>query len=747
MKLSLFISTITVLFLSFTLSAQDKKHGITDPKILLKVEQAEQLMLEKSYFNAVEEYLFCIEKYQDNLYLNHQLATCYYKTRDFKNAIRYYNNAVAFDDAKNRKYPYDLFYLAESIHSIGEYENAKVEYVKFYKQGIRTLEFKEFSNYAKQGIKGCDYAIEKLRLDSINFKINHLDNDINHGYSDFSGTVEQGDLYFASLRKDSVLTYQYGDYPYYSTKIFKAEPMDSTWGAPSELSITNFDEAHSANPTFTEDGKTMYFTKCWNTHHNDIYCQIYTTHKTETGEWSKPHKLHHHVNNHSFSNTQPTLANVITGSSRRYDTTQVLYFVSNRDGGFGGYDIWYTNLDDEGKPSKPKNCGKKINSSRDEVTPYYNNAEQTLYFSSNYLPGFGGLDVFKSKGNYERWSLVENLDMPINSSYDDTYYQSVEDKKDTLAKGLIVSNRPGGMALKHESCCEDIYMFVEHLPEFINVQVSLSRKISLTDTVFTKDSVQVDVKGKKNWSYTTTKTLVARDTTVAFQGAKMGMVKKIYAEEAKKIGKFNPQGLANKIEWIDTNNTNGKFNTLLLKDKEYVMVIIADSMQAEMKEIVTSKDQVFEFEMRQKEKIVVTDTINIKPKNEITGTIAQIEEGHEIKQNQKFLLENMYFDTNKDLIKDASLPSLELLLEFLQNRPKVTIEIAGHTDDQGNDDYNLDLSQRRAESVKKYLIEHGVKEKRLTAKGYGESQAIAPNDTPENRQLNRRTEIIILSAD
>ena len=105
----------------------------------------------------------------------------------------------------------------------------------------------------------------------------------------------------------------------------------------------------------------------------------------------------------------------------------------------------------------------------------------------------------------------------------------------------------------------------------------------------------------------------------------------------------------------------------------------------------------------------------------------------------------MYFDTDKDKIKDISLPSLELLILFLEEKPKIKIEIAGHTDSQGNNDYNLDLSQRRAESVKKYLIDHGVSKRRLEAKGYGETLPIASNDNTEGRKLNRRTEIKILS--
>jgi len=143
---------------------------------------------------------------------------------------------------------------------------------------------------------------------------------------------------------------------------------------------------------------------------------------------------------------------------------------------------------------------------------------------------------------------------------------------------------------------------------------------------------------------------------------------------------------------------------------------------------------------KHKEVIEEKDTVP-----EITGTLAQAAEQENLKEDQIFLLENMYFDTDKDVLKDISIPSLESLLHFLEEKPKVKNEIAGHTDSQGNDAYNIDLSQRRAESVKKYLITHGVSKRRLEAKGYGETTPISDNNTSEGRTLNRRTEIKILS--
>lgn len=111
---------------------------------------------------------------------------------------------------------------------------------------------------------------------------------------------------------------------------------------------------------------------------------------------------------------------------------------------------------------------------------------------------------------------------------------------------------------------------------------------------------------------------------------------------------------------------------------------------------------------------------------------------------RSYTLENMFFETNKADIKPESEVTLKKLLEAMQKNLKLKIEIAGHTDDVGNEKANLTLSQLRANAVKKYLIDGGISETRLIAKGYGETLPVVANDTPENRAKNRRTEIKII---
>jgi outer membrane protein OmpA-like peptidoglycan-associated protein len=110
-----------------------------------------------------------------------------------------------------------------------------------------------------------------------------------------------------------------------------------------------------------------------------------------------------------------------------------------------------------------------------------------------------------------------------------------------------------------------------------------------------------------------------------------------------------------------------------------------------------------------------------------------------------FTLDNVYFDVNKATLREKSYAELNELLEYMNRRKSVRVEIAGHTDSSGDDEYNQELSRRRAERVKQYLVSKGISSSRIEAKGYGESRPVADNNTKKGKQKNRRTEVHIIS--
>jgi peptidoglycan-associated lipoprotein len=123
-----------------------------------------------------------------------------------------------------------------------------------------------------------------------------------------------------------------------------------------------------------------------------------------------------------------------------------------------------------------------------------------------------------------------------------------------------------------------------------------------------------------------------------------------------------------------------------------------------------------------------------------------------IELDKSFVLDNIYYDFNKSNIRSDAAKELDKLVQLLLDNPEIKIELGSHTDSIDSEDYNRQLSQRRAESAVAYMIQHGIAAERLQAKGYGESKPIARNtnpngtDNPEGRQKNRRTEFKILEV-
>lgn len=118
-----------------------------------------------------------------------------------------------------------------------------------------------------------------------------------------------------------------------------------------------------------------------------------------------------------------------------------------------------------------------------------------------------------------------------------------------------------------------------------------------------------------------------------------------------------------------------------------------------------------------------------------------------LKEGTKVILKNIFFDYDKATLRPESYPELDRVVELLNQNPNLKVEISGHTDSKGSDEYNLKLSQLRAKSVVDYIISKGIPANKLIAKGYGETQPIDTNDTEEGRQNNRRVEFKVLSTE
>jgi outer membrane protein OmpA-like peptidoglycan-associated protein len=137
-----------------------------------------------------------------------------------------------------------------------------------------------------------------------------------------------------------------------------------------------------------------------------------------------------------------------------------------------------------------------------------------------------------------------------------------------------------------------------------------------------------------------------------------------------------------------------------------------------------------------------TDSVQVVDENTIPTVkniyMTEIEVGMTVR------LKNIYFDFDKTTLQQESYVELNKVVDFLKQNSKVSVEISGHTDSKGSDEYNLNLSQGRSQSVVDYLISQGIDVSRLQAHGYGETKPIDTNETEEGRANNRRVEFTIL---
>ncbi len=733
------ISTF-VFIVGFSVLSYAQHYGIVSKSQWTSYKKATALIKKHSYYNAIDLLYDLTDSLPDNDRVNYTLGKTYLATRDYKNAELWLKK-VAETQTKEAEYPRSVYEYAQALHMQGKYHVAKTQYFRFLRIKARNKNIKTLQKVTRTHISSCNWAIIELQEDPQYVKIDLLKGDVNHSYTDFSPMALADDhLIFASLRADTILSVGADFQPKYNVNLYETYKEGGVWEEPSKLIYANLPYQNTANGAYNPDSSRFYFTQCFFNRDHQIQCHIHYAERVAEGKYEGNHKVHSHINSTPSTSTQPTFQKYVKGRGRKKKEITVMYFVSNRVGGVGGMDIWYTTVNEKGKFSAPVNC-KRINTALDEVSPYYDTEKGKLYYSSNLRKGFGGFDVFAVKGTQKRWRTVENIGRPYNTSYDDVYFvPSKDSSKLKVEHGFLVSNRPGGHSLKSETCCDDIYSFEEYIPKHVWVEGVVTELHKVPDTnqvvnaITSIDSIAIEP--------------VEIEVADTLNNVKIGYVQKRYANSWED-GDYS--GFTDKIVWNDSLNKGG-YGFDLIKEKEYLMVV--DKGNGSPAELI-NLDSV--IRKSNTDRIVYNMTA---PRYVHVDTVAEAVEKietkeikvltldvtkKELKENKTFLLENMYYDVNKDQLQNRSVPSIELLLSVMEAHPSIRVEIAGHTDSDGTDEYNEDLSQRRAETVRNYLIKHGITATRLVAKGYGESKPTATNKTVAGRQKNRRTEITILN--
>ena len=404
------------------------------PAIHAQLDKANKKFLYYRFAEAIPLYIKAAEKEKDPSLRSEafsRLADCYRFTNRTEMAREWYAKAIQFGNID----PINYLYYGQALKSTGNYAKAKAAFIKYSKLVPEDLRGNEFA-------ASCDLP---KKWDSIGpaFEIKNM-TALNSIYADFGPTYCKGGIIFTSDRRINFLedfTYSWTNNNYLDLYFAGQDNPENAFGNVKAVKSYTKDlnkVYHDGPATFSSDFKLIYLTRSYNDRtvkksniKNHLLKIFYA--KTDGKDWSDEKPFY--LNSENYSVAHPSLS----------ADGKTIYFSSDMPGGFGGSDIWCCNWDGN-KWGPAQNLGKEVNTTGSEVFPFIQD-DATLYFASNGLPGFGGLDVFVTKKINGSWRQPANLQKPVNSSHDDFSFML-----DTSGDhGFFSSNRPGGVG------SDDIY--------------------------------------------------------------------------------------------------------------------------------------------------------------------------------------------------------------------------------------------------------------------------------------------------
>ncbi len=384
------------------------------------LKKADKLYKTASYSKAASMYKEILQQSPKNIEVLKKAADCYYFTSNFEEAKKLYSKFVTINyENIDEKY---IFRYAQSLYATGDSTNGKKwmqEYLKEVPSTVYKANLDKLENIKKKG--------SRFRIKNEVF---------NTKFSDFGVAYYNDKIIYSSPRERKGLferNYTWTDQAYLD--LYEISYKNGIVGAEKKPFSTNLNsKLHEASVTFTNDGKTIYFTrnisekgKRKKDNNNTTNLAIYKADLVE-GEWKNITLLP--FNSVNYSVMHPAL---------NKDNTK-LFFSSDMPGSIGSYDIFYVDIDANGNYGKPINLGNEINTKNREQFPYIS-SKGNLYFSSDGHVGFGLLDNFVSEYRNETFYVPQNLGLDANSAADD--FSFIIDEEKSL--GFFASNRPNGI--------------------------------------------------------------------------------------------------------------------------------------------------------------------------------------------------------------------------------------------------------------------------------------------------------------
>ncbi len=585
-------------------------------------------------YNAAEYYRQGLEKFEFNIELEFKYAEALRGFNDYKNASEAYKKLI--QDDVTHQYPLATFWYGIMLHYLGRYETAVAQFKKFR---TKYTEKGYYRDKAQQEIESCSWAIANIK-DSTTLRIIHLPEGVNTAFSETNPFLDpDGQLLFSSIRNISGNKKKQK----FLTRIYQA---DSTYKTSKIFSVNAPDQSfHIANGAYSPDMKRFYFTMCEPDEENrsTLRCDIYVSNAGKDS-FSAALKLDATINAPHTTSTQPNVGTNDKGE-------EVLYFVSDRPGGYGKTDIWMSRIQKDNTYQEPVNLGANINSQDEEFSPCYDSHDQQLYFASNWHYGFGGLDIFQSAPQNGSWSIPKNLGHSVNSSQNDFYFYKSPDR----SKNYFASNRKGSFYIKSETCCNDIWMYET------GMKIEVPKRIDTPEHQITAE-VKIDTPDKK----TVVVQVVQRDTvTPPLVTAKTDTPTKV---------------------WIDKNITKIKQQlpvTLYFHNDEPECCNLRDT---------TTLNYIYTYQQYWR--------LLDKYKKEFDKGLAP---------DQKTVADQEVFNLFSDKVEKGYYNLIQFsaqLLDILQSGRKIEITIQGYCSPLNYSEYNIQLGYRRIASLRNYFYHY-----------------------------------------
>lgn len=487
---------------------------------------------------------------------------------------------------------------------------------------------------------------------------------------------------------------------------YSMDQGNGNWGLAKKMPWPINNQGHNFVVSITPDNNTLLVGNTYNEDGSDKGAGVSITHRTATGwEIPKEVKIEDYYNDNKY-------VNFCLAPNRK-----VLIMAVERKDSYGDQDLYYSEIKSDGTWSKPKNMGSVLNTFAKEFAPFITADGRTMYFASQGHPGYGSADIFVTKrigSGWTKWTKPENLGPEINTNLWDAYftvpaqgdYAYLVSKKNSIGKEDLFRIKLVDKKEEEEIVFDEVE---EPSKDEILVLADPDKGEIEADPDEGEIVIKTEEKGNQD------KPSFVPDPVVVIYG------KILDANTDKPLeATITYEDLAaNKELGIASSNpTTGDYKLVLPFGEHYGIVAEEEthiSASANIK--VTGSGQYIEIEKN----------LYLTP----------LEIGKIVRVN------NVFFVRSKPELLPKSYPELDRLVELMNEHPRMEIELGGHTDGIGSPVLLMELSNKRARAVKKYLVEQGISDKRIVGKGYGRSRPIAPNNTEENRRKNRRVEFKI----